>query len=179
MQRWRHSGKRRSSKFLPGLKILPALGCHFIPGWLTLEWKCPGSSPPASSYRNFDGMIAAPVVSLCKAPCGIAPRHDVLLCRHARGTAQRMATYRHCALGRVGNTRLDLFTWQSAEVLINDTQSYYYNCIFRLGEEGHCGEQLRVLEAATWHVAREQTLRGLLPIPVIWLFLWIFVVSAR
>ena len=74
---------------------------------------------------------------------------------------------------------VSIFTWQSAEVLINDTQSYYYNCIFRLGEEGHCGEQLRVLEAATWHVAREQTLWGLLPIPVIWLLLWIFVVSAR
>jgi hypothetical protein len=53
---------------------------------------------------------------------------------------------------------VSIFTWQSAEVLINDTQSYYYNCIFRLGEEGHCGEQLRVLEAATWHVAREHAL---------------------
>jgi hypothetical protein len=58
-----------------------------------------------SELRWHDSRVSS--LSL-PAPCGIAPRHDVLLCRHARGTPQRMATYRHCALGRVGNRRLDL-----------------------------------------------------------------------
>jgi len=82
----------------------------------------PGFIAPASSYRNFDGTIAASVVSLCKAPCGIAPRHDVLLCRHARvllNEWRRIGIVLAVAWG-IG---VSIFTWQSAEVLINDTQS--------------------------------------------------------
>ena len=74
----------------------------------------------------------------------------------------------------IWGTAAPIFCLQSADALIRETKSYYYDCVFEPDpNQSRCANQQYALEEATWRVAGEQTVWGLLPIASIWLLLWI------
>jgi len=73
---------------------------------------------------------------------------------------------------------VSIFTWQSAEVLINDTQFLITTASSGSAKKATVGSSC-AFSKRPLGTSHASTLWGLLPIPVIWLLLWIFVVSAR
>ena len=74
----------------------------------------------------------------------------------------------------IWGTAAPIFCLESADALIRETESYYYDCVFEFDpNQSRCENQRYALEEATWRVAVEQTVWGLLPIASIWLLLWV------
>ena len=74
----------------------------------------------------------------------------------------------------IWGTAAPILCWQSADALIRETETYYYDCVFEPDpNQSRCEDQQYALVEATWRVASEQAVWVLLPIALIGLLLWI------